>query len=226
MIEAVLFAIRGLASWAVPAAPLAPAGLWAATRAPARARFEILGTDEELVARVLAGDGGAFDELYLRYVDDVWRWLTRLLGPDPDREDVAQHVFVEVLRSLGRFRQESAFRTYLYRITINAAIDHLKRRRGRRLELPTEALDAFPAADATPEATTLRRERLALIWRVLETIKPKKRVALLLRIVEGLSLEEIGERTQATVPAVAQRIRHAQRELHALLARRGEGDGE
>ena len=88
-------------------------------------------SDEAMVARAMTGDRRAFDELYQRHVDSVWRWLTRLLGADPEREDLAQHIFSEVFDTLGRFRGEARFRTFLYRIVVNVAVDQMKRRTRR-----------------------------------------------------------------------------------------------
>ena len=186
-----------------------------------QAHAEAGDTDEALVARAIRGDCRSFDELYERHVDTVWRWLTRLLGPDPEREDPAQQIFSEVFHRLDRFRGEARFRTFLYRIVVNAAVDQMKRR-GRRLpaSVLAEAADGVPDPGRTPEQTAEQRELVADAFGLLQRIKPKKRVAFLLRVVEGLSLEEIAEIVEASVPAVAQRVRHASLELRALQTRR------
>jgi RNA polymerase sigma-70 factor, ECF subfamily len=178
------------------------------------------GSDESLVARASGGDRQAFDDLYRRYVDLVWMRLGRLIGPDPEREDLLQQVFFEVFRSLPRFRGDASFRTFLYRIVLNTASDHLKRRRRRGgISIPVEEWDQLVDAHASPETRTAERQRLATTFALLDRIKPKKRIAFLLRVVDGLSLEEIAELTWATPAAVAQRVRHAHRELEALAAR-------
>jgi len=186
-----------------------------------RARAGAAPSDEALVARAMRGDRRCFDELYERHVDTVWRWLTRLLGPDPDREDLAQQIFSEVFDRLDRFRGEARFRTFLYRIVVNVAVDQMKRR-GRRLPFraPAHLADEVPDPARTPEQSAEQSELVARAFDLLQRIKPKKRVAFLLRVIEGLSLEEIAEIVEASVPAVAQRIRHASIELRALQARR------
>ncbi|HVR63462.1 MAG TPA: RNA polymerase sigma factor [Polyangia bacterium] len=179
------------------------------------------GSDESLVARASGGDRQAFDDLYRRYVDLVWTRLGRLIGPDAEREDLLQHVFIEVFRSLPRFRGDASFRTFLYRIVLNVAADHLKRRRRRgNAPIAPEELDKLVDGHASPEARAAERQRLAVTFALLDRIKTKKRIAFLLRVVDGLSLEEIGELTGATAAAVAQRVRHANRELQALAARK------
>jgi RNA polymerase sigma-70 factor (ECF subfamily) len=174
-----------------------------------------------MVARAMSGDRRAFDELYQRHVDSVWRWLTRLLGTDPEREDLAQHIFSEVFDTLGRFRGEARFRTFLYRIVVNVAVDQMKRRSRRaKRDVAAALAEAVPDPARSPEENAELRELVASTFEHLERIKPKKRVAFLLRVVEGLSLEEVAEVVQASVPTVAQRVRHASIELRALRARR------
>lgn len=211
--------------WLAPtvAAPIWPA--WAASRLGGSAwgrplLAQAAGSDESLVARASGGDRQAFDDLYRRHVDLVWTRLGRLIGPDPEREDLLQQVFIEVFRSLPRFRGDASFRTFLYRIVLNTASDHLKRRRRRGgLVLSAETLDELVDANASPETRAAERQRLAATFALLDRIKPKKRIAFVLRVVDGLSLDEIGELTKATRSAVAQRVRHAHRELQALAAR-------
>jgi RNA polymerase sigma-70 factor, ECF subfamily len=204
----------GAAANAVPV-PLAsrplfgPSGL--ETRRPS------LGADEELVMRAQRGDRQAFDELYRRYIDLVWGRLGRLIGPDPDREDLVQQIFLEVFRGLPRFRGDARFRTYLYRVVVNRASDHLKRRRRRPAPISLDDIELPGNGDGCPEKTADERQRVSLSLALLDRIKPKKRIAFLLRVVEGLSLEEIGELCQATPATVAQRVRHAHREIERLV---------
>jgi RNA polymerase sigma-70 factor (ECF subfamily) len=193
------------------------AGRWRRARVPAAAAAD---TDEALVARAAAGDRAAFETLYERHVDTVWRQLTRLLGPDPEREDLTQQIFSELYDKLHRFRGDARFRTFLYRVVVNTAMDQLNRRRRRGGALEPDLTEAVPDAASTPEQTAERRERVATALDLLDRLKPKKRVAFLLRVVEGLSLEEVAAAVDATVPTVAQRVRHAQRELQALRERR------
>ncbi|HUQ01369.1 MAG TPA: RNA polymerase sigma factor [Kofleriaceae bacterium] len=174
--------------------------------------------DVALVERARGGDRDAFEALYRRHVAAVYARLSRLVGPVAEREDLTQDVFLGFHRALARFRGEAAPKTLLHRITVNVAIDHL-RRRGRR---PVEALDASILAQLVddgdgPEERARRAQRLARVLSALETIAPKKRVALLLRVVEELSFEEIGALVGANAEAVKKRAQHGLRELTALL---------
>jgi RNA polymerase sigma-70 factor, ECF subfamily len=181
--------------------------------------------EEWLVRRAARGERSAREDLYRRHVDAVWRRLTRLVGPDPEREDLLQQIFLEVFQQLAQFRGDAAFATYLYRVQTNIAFDHLKRRGRRPLPLPAEMLEAFAAREASPEQQAVSRQRLAQIWAALDRMKPKKRIALVLQVVEGLSLEQIGELVEASADTVAKRIEHARKELQAALSR-GAGQGD
>ncbi|HXI59495.1 MAG TPA: sigma-70 family RNA polymerase sigma factor [Polyangia bacterium] len=216
--------MNAVAGFARTALALAALPRWAMSRflgAPAsRPMLALaLGSDESLVARAAGGDRQAFDDLYRRYVDVVWARLGRLIGPDPEREDLLQQIFLDLFRALPRFRGDASLRTFLYRIVLNTASDHLKRRRRSPAAIPDDQLDELMDADASPEQRVAERQRLARTFAALDRLKPKKRIAFLLRVVEGLSLDEIAELTDATPAAVAQRVRHAHRELKAMTER-------
>jgi RNA polymerase sigma-70 factor (ECF subfamily) len=175
--------------------------------------------DAPMVERALRGDRRAFDEIYRRHVAMVHRRITRLVGPDPEREDLVQHVFIDAFRGLHKFRGDALFTTWLHRIVVNVAYEHLRRRKRRGRDLGEAELERIVADADSPEALARQREELARALGFLERIHPKKRIAFILRTVEGLSLEEIGAIVGANAPAVGQRVKHAQRELFALIER-------
>jgi RNA polymerase sigma-70 factor (ECF subfamily) len=178
--------------------------------------------DDELVARFRAGDATVFPALYRTYVVAVYRRLTRILGPIPEREDLTQDVFFALHRALPRFRGEARLATLIQRIAINVAYEHLRRaRRKPAAALPATFFDELIAPGSPADVVTELREQLATVFTCLAKIKPKKRVAFLLRVIDGLSFEDIGKLVDATPDAVAKRVQHAQHELDALLARHG-----
>jgi RNA polymerase sigma-70 factor (ECF subfamily) len=176
--------------------------------------------DDALVARHRADDPDAFAEIYRAHADAVYRRLTRILGPIAEREDLAQDVFLALHRALPRFRGEASLGTLIQRIAINVAYEHL-RRSGRRPASPvdTRFFDELIAPDASPEVRAASREDLARVFVCLSRIKPKKRIALLLRVVDGMAFDEIGRLVDASPETVAKRVQHGMRELDALLAR-------
>ena len=176
--------------------------------------------DTALLARHAAGDATAFAAIYRTHVGAVYRRLSRILGPVPEREDLTQDVFLALHRTLPRFRGEARLSTLIHRIAINRACEHL-RRQTRRPATPVDGwiLDEVVSTAASPAARAAAREDLLQVFACLARIKPKKRIAFLLRVVDGLSFEEIGELVDATPEAVAKRVQHGQRELDTLLAR-------
>lgn len=195
-------------------------GLVAGAFGDARVRKADDGADDEALAcRARGGDRDAFELLYRRYVAMVYARLSRLVGPVAERDDLTQDVFLGLYRALPRFRGDAAVTTLLYRITANVAFDHL-RRRGRR---PTDPLDATVLAalvstDASPEERARRGQSLARVFAALDRISAKKRVALLLRVVEGLGFEQIGAIVGTSADTAKKRAAHGLRELTALLA--------
>jgi len=173
----------------------------------------------DLVARAIEGERRAFDELYRLHVGSVHRLLTRMVGPVTDRDDLIQQVFLEAFRSLPKFRGDAAFSTWLHRIVVNIAYRHLRRQK-RGQDGGSVGVSDLPTTVApSPEVAARRHEELTRALRYLSALKPKKRIAFVLRVVEGLSLDEIGILVGANAPAVGQRVKHAQREL-AMMAER------
>jgi RNA polymerase sigma-70 factor (ECF subfamily) len=176
--------------------------------------------DAALVARHRAGDADAFPAIYRAHVVAVYRRLTRILGPIPEREDLTQDVFLAVHRGLPRFRGDAELSTLIHRIAINRAYDHLRRKSRRPVTLvETWWLDSLIGPATSPELQAAAREEVVRVFACLARIKPKKRIAFLLRVVDGLSFEDIGQLVDATPETVAKRVQHGQRELDALLAR-------
>jgi RNA polymerase sigma-70 factor (ECF subfamily) len=176
--------------------------------------------DDVLVAQHLAGDPDAFAALYRAHVVAVYRRLTRILGPISERDDLVQDVFLALHRALPGFRGEAKLATLIHRIAINKACEHLRRRGRRPIALATErVLDDMPGAASSPEHRAAAREELEHVLACLARLKPKKRVAYLLRVVDGLSFEQIGELVDASAETVAKRVQHGQRELDIMLAR-------
>jgi RNA polymerase sigma-70 factor (ECF subfamily) len=175
--------------------------------------------DAALAAAAGTGDSGAFTTLYHRYAERVFARITHLIGPRPEREDVLQQVFLELHRSLPRFRGESSLSTFLYRITVNVAYDQLRRRGRRPVEQDDQGFDVLLDADLSPEERVRKREELRLAFTLLEQLSPAKRIAFVLVAVEGLSLADAARMIDASPDAVKQRVLQARRELVELVAR-------
>jgi RNA polymerase sigma-70 factor, ECF subfamily len=194
-----------------------------ARRAASPSGDAVVDPSAALVARAIGGERRAFDDLYRLHVAPAYRLLTRLVGSTADRDDLIQLVFLEAFRSLPGFRGDAAFSTWLHRIVVHVAYRHLRReKRVRWDEAPVDA----PATAASPETSARRHEELDRALRYLSALKPDKRIAFVLRVVEGMTLDEIGNLVGATAPAVGQRVKHAQRELAAMAERDRRRTGE
>jgi RNA polymerase sigma-70 factor, ECF subfamily len=152
--------------------------------------------DRDLVIRASEGDIEAFTKLVRDYSSLVYRVALRMLGSD-DAQDASQEVWVRVWRNIGSFRGESAFSTWLYRITVNTCLSarqkeaHREEREYSGDEIPY--LPEPPSVDADPETAALSAERRAEIQDALQHVRAEHRAALGLRHMEGLSYAEIAE---------------------------------
>jgi RNA polymerase sigma-70 factor, ECF subfamily len=152
--------------------------------------------DRGLVARASRGDVEAFRQLVLEHSGLVYRVAHRMLGRE-DAQDASQEVWVRVWRYIGTFREDSAFTTWLHRITVNTCLS-LRQREARRKEREYSG-DEMPylpepsGGDADPEAAALGSERREELKVALRKVREEHRAALVLRHMEGLSYAEIAE---------------------------------
>lgn len=180
--------------------------------------------DLELVRRVQGGDRVAFDLLVQKYQHRIAHLIGRYIRDPAEVEDVAQEAFVKAYRGLASFRGESAFYTWLYRIAINTAKNHLVAA-GRRV--PDHGIDAADAEQyesgsllhetATPERTLLTDEIERTVYRAIEGLPAELREAITLREMEGLSYEEIAAVMDCPIGTVRSRIFRAREAIDARV---------
>jgi RNA polymerase sigma-70 factor (ECF subfamily) len=185
------------------------------------------GPPPDLVARCQQGDKDALGELYRLYRAEVARNLHRMLGPGRiDLEDVLQEVFIEVFRSISRFRGDSKVSTWLYRVCVNVALQRLRKRK-RRAEVSAEISVVETPLDGgeTPERALDNRRRLDAVYGILDELSPKKRVVFILHEIEGREPKEIAGIVGAPVLTVRTRLHYARKEFYARAARDARLDG-
>lgn len=169
--------------------------------------------DQALVQRVQAGEKRAFDLLVAKYQHKVTSLISRYVYDWSECQDVAQETFIRAYRALGNFRGDSQFYTWLYKIAVNTAKNHLVSM-GRRP--PTDDIDAVDAVQYdggtrlrdtdTPEHELMRQEMERTVAATVEALPEELRMAITLREVEGLSYEEIAEAMDCPIGTVRSRI--------------------
>jgi RNA polymerase sigma-70 factor (ECF subfamily) len=174
-----------------------------------------------LVERCRRGERDALAQFYRQYRGDVARNLYRVLGPSRDDvEDVVQEVFIEVFRSIGRFRGDSKISTWLYRVCVNVALQRLrKRKRLNEVSPPDNTAEHSGVIDTqTPQRAYEAQERLRAVYRILDGLAPKKRVVFVLHEIEGREPKEIAGIVGAPVLTVRTRLHYARKEFYAAAA--------
>ncbi len=166
--------------------------------------------DEALIRRAKAGDREAFGRLMERFQAPVYRVVRGILSDAADAEDVAQEAFLRAFESLKKFRGESGFFTWLYRIAVNEALRARKRRNFAPLE-------AVPEAESPrPELPDEDGPSLAALERLLGRLSDEFRSIVVLRDIEGLSYQDIAETLEIPMGTVESRLFRARRELREL----------
>lgn len=170
--------------------------------------------DQQLVERVQQGDKRAFDLLVSKYQRKLGRLLSRFIRDPSEVEDVTQEAFIKAYRALPGFRGDSAFYTWLYRIGINTAKNHLVamgRRAPTSTELDAEEAEGLDSGEQlrdlnTPENQMMSRQVGDTVNQTLQELPEELRMAITLREIEGLSYEEIATVMQCPVGTVRSRI--------------------
>ncbi len=186
------------------------------------------GDEETLVRRSQAGDRQAFEQLVSRYERKVYNLAYRLMGNADDAYDAAQEAFLKVYLSLGDFRGQSAFGTWLHRIVANVCLDEIRRRRRQ----PVSSLEELPPGSnggaqrqladpgGGPQEAVERGERVAMIQEGLNALEPEYRLAVILRDVQGHSYEEIARILDCSLGTVKSRLNRGRQALKEKLVSR------
>lgn len=179
--------------------------------------------ETELVNRAKEGDQEAFGELVLLHEKKVYNLAVRMLGNPQDGEEAAQEAFLAAWRGLAMFKGDSAFATWLYRLTTNACIDRLRKEKRRTAIAPSVSLDdeegtlQLPDLRYDPAEEAVRQERQSAVRRCMNALSDEHRQVLSLREFSGLSYGEIGSLLNLEEGTVKSRICRARLQLRKLL---------
>lgn len=176
-------------------------------------------SDEEMIRQVLAGDKESFSGLVHRYQNRLFYGMWEILRNEAEAEEVVQEAFFKAFSKLEVFRGSSSFYTWLYRIAFNLAITRIRRRRSNvSLEdLQDKSGVDRPAPDSSPGAAMEQRERVDQVKRALEQLSEQHRQILVLREIENLDYEAIGEILDLPVGTVRSRLYRAREQMRQQL---------
>lgn len=193
-------------------------------------------TDEhELIAGLARGDRAAFRELVETHKKKVYFLALDMVGNPVDAEDVSQEVFLKVFRSFDTFHRDARLGSWLYRITYNACIDHLRKRASTPEPMEDEALEAGfrshpqfsgPRASTDPAVAAERAQLRERIERALEAVSPQEKAVFLLRHHEDLALRDIADALGLSVGSVKSYLFRAVRKLRKELLPAGADSGD
>lgn len=180
--------------------------------------------DLELVKRVQSGDKTAFDVLVRKYQHRIGAVIGRFVHDYAESQDIAQETFIRAYRAMNGFRGDAQFYTWLYRIAVNTAKNHLvsSKRRPPTSDVDADDAEHFEGAyrmhdSDTPEHELLREEIARTVSEVVATLPEELRQAITLREVEGLSYEEISETMDCPIGTVRSRIFRAREAIDLRL---------
>jgi RNA polymerase sigma-70 factor (ECF subfamily) len=185
--------------------------------------------DTILIREAQAGNRTAFEELVRHYDQAVLRLALHLTGSEADAQDIYQEAFLKAYRSVGKFRFECSFYTWLYRIVTNLCLDHLRRKQVRKEDAPVvtdsegeeySVIDqvADDRAHSNPEHDLMRRELGKRVNAALAKLSGRERVVFELKHYQGLKLRTIGEMLNTTEETAKNTLFRATQKLRASLA--------
>jgi RNA polymerase sigma-70 factor (ECF subfamily) len=181
----------------------------------------------DLVKRCQSGDTEAFDELVTRYRTRVFGMIYNMVHNEQDAWDLAQESFLKAWKSIGRFRGQSSFYTWIYRIVMNVTIDWLRKKKIKggdaefddaiQLREIDPASKTVPKAEALPHQTMERDEIRARIEKAIGQLSPEHRAVILMKEIEDMQYHEIAEALGCSIGTVMSRLFYARKKLQGLL---------
>lgn len=173
---------------------------------------------QDTLVRVQRGDVAAFEEVYKASAGFVYNVSLRILGHKEDAEEVTQDVFVTVFKKIKDFRFESSFKTWVYRITFNAALNYSRKGFGMKKHMVAYD-DALVQHREEPEEIEEKldtEQRKVIVKQLLAAVGPTQRACLILREMEGLSYQEIAQVLKVNINTVRSRLKRAREQLLSI----------
>lgn len=183
--------------------------------------------EPELVEKAKAGDSEAFDQLVARYRNRVFGMIYNMVHNEQDAWDLAQDSFLKAWKSIGRFRGQSSFYTWIYRIVMNVTIDWLRKKQvkgtGAEFDDQIALKEIDPASRTVPKAGALPHERMqhaeirGRIEEAIAQLSPEHRAVILMKEMEDMQYHEMAESLGCSIGTVMSRLFYARKKLQNLL---------
>ena len=181
--------------------------------------------ETELIALLKQKDRAAFKSIVETWQDMVYNTALGILQNEEDAEDVTQEVFIKVFEAVSSFKGESKFSTWVYRITVSKAMDHIRKKKRKKRFAFIQGLygkNDAPVIDPPdffhPGISMENKENAAVLFKAMEQLPPNQKTAFVLNKVEGLSYQEIGDIMKITDSAVDALLHRAKTNLKKILA--------
>ncbi|HHT63268.1 MAG: RNA polymerase sigma factor [Bacillota bacterium] len=182
-------------------------------------------TDEELVRKSQKGDIAAFEQLISKYQQKIYNIAYRLMGNPHDAGDLAQEALIKVYKSIGSFRLDASFSTWVYHIVTNVCRDELRKRSRQQVSSLDEPLNLRDGevnrevADFTncPDYAYEQKESEEYIQKLINSLNPDYRMVIVLREIMGFSYDEIAQELNITLGTVKSRLNRARRYLKDMI---------
>jgi len=172
---------------------------------------DVTRSDEELVTRSRGGDVDSFNQLILRWERPIYALAYRVIGREEDARDVCQETFLRAYRSLGGFKGQAKFSSWLYRIALNLCRDWIRRQRRAPVSQFPEDIDVLEAAAATEPTESIedlvaRKDLSRLVEKAMTLLPEEQRTAIVLKEYHGLTFQEIAELVGCPLSTVKTRL--------------------
>ncbi len=177
-------------------------------------------SEEELIARAASGDGAAFSELMAMHESRMYAVALRMCSNREDAQDCLQDAMIRIYRSIGGFKAQSSFSTWVYRITMNTCLDELRRRKVRGAASLDGLLESgwSPSdEDDVPERHAIASEQRRTLDKAIADLPEDMRAAVVLRDIQGFSYDEIADMLTANIGTVKSRISRGRERLRQIL---------
>ena len=181
--------------------------------------------EEKLIKRAVKGDAAAFNELLGQHEKRMYAVCLRMCGNHEDAQDCLQEAMLRVYRAISGFKGQSSFSTWLYRVTMNACLDELRKRKNKLSTSLDGMLDAgwSPADERdTPEKHVLSAEKRTVIQQTIAELPEDMRSAIVLRDIQGFSYDEIAQMLEINVGTIKSRISRGREKLREKFLSRSE----